>query len=93
MKEVKVTVITTGGSRSTDCQITAVSSNELQSGNGKGDLAPDWQIIGPDKVLLRAERNGNGNGRIYTLTVTCSNADGSSVSKTVQVKVPHDQGH
>jgi hypothetical protein len=43
-------------------------------------------------VLLRAERNGKGNGRIYTLTVTCTDVSGSSASNTVQVKVPHDQG-
>lgn len=93
MKEVQVTVISSGGSGSTQCRITKVSSNEPQSGKGKKGLAPDWQIISADKVLLRAERNGNGEGRIYTITVTCTDASGSSASKTVQVKVPHDQGN
>jgi hypothetical protein len=92
MKEVKVTTVTTGGSGNTQCSITKVTSNEPQNGGGKNNVSPDWQIIGADKVLLRAERNGNGNGRIYTITVTCTDAVGSSTSKTVQVKVPHDQG-
>jgi hypothetical protein len=92
MKEVKVTTVTTGGSGNTQCRITKVTSNEPQNGGGKDNVSPDWQIIGNDKVLLRAERNGNGTGRIYTITVTCTDAVGSSTSKTVQVKVPHDQG-
>ncbi|MCU7549933.1 T9SS type A sorting domain-containing protein [Chitinophagaceae bacterium LB-8] len=92
MKEVEVTTVTTGGSGSTSCQITTVSSNESQNGGSKDDLSPDWQIMGNDKVLLRAERDGKGSGRIYTITVTCTDAIGSSDSKTVQVKVPHDQG-
>jgi hypothetical protein len=91
MKEVQVTTVTTGGSGNTQCSITKVTSNEPQGGSDKDDVSPDWQIIGADKVLLRAERNGNGTGRIYTITVTCTDA-GSSASKTVQVKVPHDQG-
>jgi hypothetical protein len=44
-------------------------------------------------VLLRAERAGNGTGRIYTIAITCTNDTNKESSiKTVTVVVPHDQG-
>jgi probable HAF family extracellular repeat protein len=50
--------------------------------------AADWTITGKLTVNLRADRNGNGTGRIYTIKM----AYGSGSTATVQVKVPHDQG-
>lgn len=50
-------------------QIISVTSNEPVNGQGDGDTSPDWIITGDHTVLLRAERSGNGNGRIYTITV------------------------
>ena len=74
------------------CQIISVSSNEPINGLGDGDTAPDWQITGDLTVELRAERSGNGTGRIYTIAVQCTDASGNSSTKTVTVSVPHDQG-
>jgi len=74
------------------CKITAVSSNEPVNGTGDGDTAPDWQITGNLTVNLRAERAGTGNGRVYTVTVGCTDASGNSSAKTTVVTVPHDQG-
>ena len=74
------------------CKITSVSSNEPENGLGDGDTAPDWKITGNFTANLRAERSGNGSGRIYTLTITCNDTAGNSSIKWVTVKVPHDQG-
>ena len=41
---------------------------------------------------LRAERSGKGRARTYTITVRCTDASGNSATKTVTVRVPHDQG-
>lgn len=60
------------------CRITSVRSNEPESGLGDGDLSPDWKIIGDLKVNLRAERSGKGNGRVYTIFVTCNDTSGNS---------------
>jgi parallel beta-helix repeat protein len=66
------------------CHITGVSANEA--------LDPsDVSLSGPLALLLRAERNGSGPGRIYTIGVTCTNASQLSVSGSVTVGVPHDQ--
>jgi len=49
-------------------------------------------VIDPHKVTLRAERSGNGKGRTYTITVTCTDVAGKSATRTVAVEVPHDKG-
>ena len=74
------------------CRVTLVSSNEPENGLGDGDTAPDWKITGNLTVNLRAERSGTGNGRIYTITINCTDGVGNSSSQSVMVTVPHDQG-
>ncbi|MDT4955327.1 MAG: hypothetical protein QOJ02_3465 [Acidobacteriota bacterium] len=44
-------------------------------------------------VQLRADRNGSGNGRVYTITFKVSDAAGNTTTLTRQVVVPHDQGN
>ena len=72
-------------------QITTVSSNEPIDGLGDGDTSPDWEITGDLSVNLRAERSGTGTGRIYTITVMCTDAAGNSSEGTVTVIVPHNK--
>lgn len=60
--------------------------------NGPGAKSgPDYEITGPLRVQLRSERLGSGEGRIYRLTVRCSDASGNGSEKAVDVTVPHDQ--
>ena len=70
----------------------SVSSNEPVNGTGDGDTSPDWQIVDAHHVLLRAERAGGGNGRIYTILITCMDTSGNPTARTVTVKVPKSQG-
>jgi len=76
--------------------LLSVSSNEPDSGLGGGDKPDDIQdfVIGtPDTSgQLRAERAGNGAGRIYTFTYEATNSAGQSATCNVTVTVPHDQG-
>lgn len=64
----------------------SVSSNEPVNGK-KG---PDWQVVDAHHVKLRAERSGEGRGRIYTITITAVDGHGNSSSRSVPVLVPHD---
>jgi hypothetical protein len=74
------------------CEITSVTSNEPVNGRGSGKKADDWNITtGTLRVKLRAERLGTGDGRIYTITVTCSDACGNSSTGNTTVTVPHDK--
>jgi len=75
------------------CVLT-VSSNEPVNRTGDGDTSPDWQVVDAHHLLLRAERAGNGNGRIYTITITCTNdTNKQSSTRAVTVLVSHDQGN
>lgn len=69
--------------------ITGVTQDEPTNGLGDGDTAID-AVISADggTVLLRAERAGNGNGRVYRVSFTASDPEGS-VSGVVIVTVPH----
>ena len=42
-------------------------------------------------MQLGAERSGRGNGRIYTVLITATDAFGNSSTAAVDIKVPHDQ--
>ena len=74
------------------CQIAAVASNEPIDGLGDGDTAPDWEITGALSLNLRAERSGTGNGRIYTITVRCTDGSGNSSTNAAAVAVLKSQG-
>lgn len=73
------------------CQIVSVTSNEPANGKGDGNTEVDWQITGALTVDLRAERSGQGTGRVYTITVACADDSGNVSSRTVTVSVPHSQ--
>ena len=72
-----------------DCEIT-VTSDEPQSGTGNGDQSPDWDVLNDHHLKLRAERAGDGDGRVYTVKITCTDAHGNSASGNKTVLVPHD---
>ena len=54
----------------------SVSSNEPVNGVGDGNTSPDWEVLDPHHVLLRAERSGVGSGRTYTIKIRCANEIG-----------------
>jgi len=91
MVEVAVTVKATDNCTASVCKIISVLSNEPVNGLGDGDTTPDWIITGDFTVDLRAERSGKGNGRIYTVTVSCTDECGNSSVGNTTVTVPHDQ--
>jgi hypothetical protein len=43
-------------------------------------------------VQVRAERLGNGTGRVYTVTSQVSDLAGNTAKATATCTVPHDQG-
>jgi HYR domain/Secretion system C-terminal sorting domain len=65
-----------------------VSSNEPVTGPGYGDTSPDWVIVDDHHVQLRSERGELSNGRIYTITVTSTDAAGNTTTVSRRVYVP-----
>jgi hypothetical protein len=88
-----VTVNTSFVSTSDTVSVTLVSvtSNEPDNGLGDGDTANDIVIVNNDTIMLRAERSGDGNGRIYTITYQATNTCGATVTATATVTVPHNK--
>lgn len=76
----------------TGVRITKVSSDEAEDAPGSGNTRNDISI-GQDcqSVQLRAERQGNGNGRVYTIEVAISDPFGNEGTASYQVQVPRDR--
>jgi len=70
--------------------INSVTQDEVTNGLGDGDAAIDAIINGDGTVLLRAERSGKGDGRVYHVHFTASDIEGSA-SGVVNVCVQHNK--
>jgi hypothetical protein len=73
-------------------RIVEVTSDEPVDGIGDGSTSPDWKVTGNLSLLLRAERAGPGDGRVYTITVESADHAGHTVTSVTEVRVPHDMG-
>jgi hypothetical protein len=74
--------------------VTGITQDEPVNGRGGGNTFPDAQFTAAgDQVLLRAERSGRGDGRVYRLSFSVTDPSGASCSGVVTVTVPHDQSH
>lgn len=71
----------------------SIVSNEPINGLGDGDTEPiDYEVVGTEAhtVRLRAERAGNGDGRIYTIYITATDDCGNSTTDSAKVYVVHN---
>jgi endo-1,4-beta-xylanase len=72
--------------------LTSITSNETIQSDDIQNANYNKPISGTsDSFKLRAERLGNGNGRVYTITYTATDKAGNVITKSVQVYVPHDK--
>ena len=67
--------------------IDSVFQDEPTNDTGDGDTPIDAVINADGTVMLRAERSGNGDGRVYHIHFTASDPEGST-SGVVTVSVP-----
>jgi hypothetical protein len=94
----KIVPVTVSGTISdTGCTIATAS---YAVNDEYGQVQPSGRVtLGPGgafsfPVLLQASRFGTDiNGRLYTVTVSASNSDNKTSSRSGAVVVPHDQGH
>lgn len=90
MMPVTITGVTDPNNHAITIAYTAVTQDEPVNGLGDGDTSPDAAVSG-HQILLRAERSGAGNGRVYVVHFTASDGQGGSCNGTVQVSVPHSK--
>jgi|CXWL01.1.fsa_nt_gi hypothetical protein len=90
MVPVTIAGITDPNDQAITITFTAVTQDEPVNGLGDGDTSPDAAASG-NQILLRAERAGTGNGRVYQVHFTALDDQGGSCSGSVKVGVPHSK--
>lgn len=88
MVGVSVTASASDETSAVTTEIVSVTSSEPDNGRGDGDSANDIAVTGDMTVNLRAERSGQGSGRIYTIEVKATDQAGNSSTAFVTVSVP-----
>ena len=86
MVPVELTVTTSGGCGDVSCRIASVTSSEPTNRNGG-----NWTITGDLTLNLRAEHLDQGPGRIYAITVRCTDTFAHRAEGTVNVAVPREK--
>jgi hypothetical protein len=71
--------------------ITSIRQDEPTLAPGSGNFCPDASGIGTSTAQLRAERDGQGDGRVYDIAFSAADSEGATCTGTVTVCVPHDQ--
>jgi len=70
--------------------VTSITQDEPVKAEADGHTYPD-AMIANGNALVRAERSGKGNGRVYVISFTAMDHLGASCQGSVAVCVPHDQ--
>jgi hypothetical protein len=68
-------------------EVTSDEPPGSAKGHGGSQAALDATIMADRRVLLRAKRAEDGDGRVYVLTLTARDSSGNAVAATRQVKV------
>lgn len=92
---INIVGVTTSDESPVSIIIDSISQDEpvQESGTGSGNTCQDGRGVGTDTAQVRAERAGNGNGRVYHIEFTAMADNGEDTcTEVVQVCVPHDQG-
>ena len=87
MRAVTITGIADPDDDAVDLAIVTIAQNEPVNGFGDGDTSPDAVLQGGE-LLLRAERNASGSGRIYEIGFTATDSHGATCVGKVTVVVP-----
>jgi CSLREA domain-containing protein len=83
---IQITGVTNPGGGPVTITVTSVFQDEPVT------HGPDATGVGTATASVRAERDGGGDGRVYHISFTATNANGGSCTGAVTVGVPHDQG-
>lgn len=71
--------------------VNAITQDESVNTSGDGNTAPDGAGVGTKVAQVRAERNGQGNGRVYQIIFTATDNKGAECRGSFSVTVPKSQ--
>ena len=95
MKNISVTAVVMDNCPGPTFELVSVTSSEPDNGIADGNTVNDIQgaAVGtPDlSFRLRAERAGNGPGRVYTATYSATDASNNQAVDSDTVAVPHNK--
>ena len=72
-------------------EVTSDEPTTTAPGAGGSEHAPDAEITDDGRILLRAERSGKGDGRVYVINVNASDECANNSSLSIPVKVNHNK--
>ncbi len=96
LQEVRLTGATDPDGQAVMLTIIAVTQDEPVTGTGDGDTFPDAGFAfmsNSDRVQLRRERSGRGDGRVYRIAFHGNDGRGGICSGIVLIGVPHSENH
>jgi hypothetical protein len=70
-------------------ELVSIVSDEPDEGLGDGDTVGDIDVAADGTILLRNERDGRSDGRVYTVTYRAFDASGNQTTTEAIVVVPH----
>ena len=88
MDEVAVIGVADPNDADVTIRIDRVTRDEALNGDDDGNTNVDAIVQEDGAVLLRAERSGAGDGRVYVIEFTAINAEAGECSGAVTVVVP-----
>ena len=71
--------------------LISITMNEEEKAKGKGHTVDDIYIDENGNIYLRAERSGTGDGRIYIITYSATDASSNSSFASATVVVSHNR--
>jgi len=87
MVPVGITGVTDPDDSTVSITIASITQDETVNGLGDGDTSPDASTQ-DGNLLLRAERSGKGNGRVYKISFSANDGEGGICTGSVKVGVP-----
>lgn len=90
--EVSVEGVTDPDGDPISITVTDIFQDEALNWPGSGNTCPDAAGVGTDTALLRGERSGASDGRVYHIGFVAEDGQGGECTGTVSICYPHDQG-
>jgi len=72
--------------------IDSIFQDEAPTVKGSGHTCQDGKGVGTSTALVRSERSGQSDGRVYHIGFTATDTKNQTCTGEVTVCVPHDQG-